>query len=132
MLSYSDIHLTSYVFCNSKEKCLLPSKCSNKKLFFKIFENHFNLCLIQNKTAIKLNLRKSSNNHKMVSFPQSVVASRTVVIPQEEWGPEQQMCPGPGQPHLTDVPVSKQMILLGGSSIDQSRIQKQDVRGKKS
>ena len=25
------------------------------------------------------------------------------------------MCPGPGQQHLTDVPVSKQMILIAGS-----------------
>ena len=132
MLSCSDIHLTSYVSTIQRKNCHLPLKCSNKNCF-QNFRKSFQFSLIQNITAIKPHFSKSSNNHKMVSFPQSVVPSRRrVVVPQEEWGPEQQMCPGPGQPHLTDVPVSKQMILLRGSSIDQSQIQKQDVRGKKS
>ena len=52
----------------------------------------------------------------MISFLPSVVSSRQrVVVAEEDWGPEQQMCRGPGQPHLTDVPVSKQMILIAGS-----------------
>ena len=48
----------------------------------------------------------------MLYFPQSVVAHTRVIVAQEEWDPVQQMCPGPGQPHLTDVPVSKQIIYL--------------------
>ena len=48
----------------------------------------------------------------MLYFPQSVVAHTRVIVAQEEWDPVQQMCPEPGQPHLTDVPVSKQMMYL--------------------
>ena len=48
----------------------------------------------------------------MLYFPQSVIAHTRVIVAQEEWDPVQRMCPEPGQPHLTDVPVSKQMIYL--------------------
>ena len=34
-----------------------------------------------------------------------------MVVAEEEWGSVQQMCPGPGQPHLTDVPVNKHIII---------------------
>ena len=59
----------------------------------------------------------------MLYFLHSVVARTRVIVAEEQWDPEQQMCPGPGHLHLTGVPVSKQMglLLLSIDGIDKTR-----------